>query len=406
MPVNFNKWYPQFPYNNKDEKRAAEILFAIILAVLISYLIVILVSLYRHDWELIWFGLGGIVLLVVPIGMLFRGYLRLSSLIAILGVLGTVTLMATIGQGMHDIAIMAFPVIIIISSLMLDQRIFFFVSFFTIVAAGWLVFGEVFGWFIPHPLEITNWVDFLMILAILLVAIMAMKLLATNARNNLEQAQREIVERMSTEEKLHQTQAVVENANKELQQAYDRELHNSRIDMLTGVNNRRYLFELAEHEFKVAARYYHPLSVIMFDIDHFKSVNDTYGHAVGDQLLVQVAKVASDQMRSADVFGRIGGEEFIIVLPATTASQAYPVAERIRTSIGAIMVETDKGPSAVTISIGIAEMLLLKSTKNLVGDVSIENIIQRADDAMYAAKAKGRNQTLIFSPVEPPEEET
>ncbi len=133
----------------------------------------------------------------------------------------------------------------------------------------------------------------------------------------------DITERKRAEEESRRAKASAEEANRELQQAFVREQHLARTDALTGVNNRRYWFELAEHEFEVATRYRHPLSVILFDIDHFKLVNDTFGHVVGDQVLERVAQVARAALRSADVIGRYGGEEFVVVLPMTTASQTY-----------------------------------------------------------------------------------
>jgi diguanylate cyclase (GGDEF)-like protein/PAS domain S-box-containing protein len=164
----------------------------------------------------------------------------------------------------------------------------------------------------------------------------------------------------------------------------------ARTDDLTGVNNRRHLFELAEHEFEVAKRYGHPLSVVLFDVDHFKSINDTFGHALGDRMLERVTQVARSQLRDVDLIGRYGGEEFVIVLPVTSAQQAFLLAERVRNKVEALRVETDNGPASVTLSIGVAEMLHEQH------EGSIENIIRRADEAMYAAKQAGRNRTLIF----------
>ena len=188
----------------------------------------------------------------------------------------------------------------------------------------------------------------------------------------------------------------------DLKQALARERHLARTDALTGVNNHRYWLELAEHEFQVATRYRPPISVIMFDIDDFKLVNDTFGHAVGDQMLERVAQVARAALRSVDVIGRYGGEEFVIVLPVTNGQQAYSVAERIRTGVAAIRVPTPKGDAAVTLSLCIAEALLAERPG---GDESVEAVVRRADRAMYAAKATGRNRTSIYSaPTEYPGE--
>jgi len=186
-----------------------------------------------------------------------------------------------------------------------------------------------------------------------------------------------------------QAEQALETANRELQTALALQQQLAHTDALTGINNRRQLYELAEHEFEIAARYLHPLSAIMFDIDHFKEVNDTFGHAIGDQILQRVTQVACVNLRSADVIGRYGGEEFVIILPMTNAKQAYPLAERIRVGVEAIRVPTEKGDAAVTLSIGIVEMI------HVTQHGSAESLIRRADEAMYAAKQAGRNRTDI-----------
>jgi diguanylate cyclase (GGDEF)-like protein/PAS domain S-box-containing protein len=186
-----------------------------------------------------------------------------------------------------------------------------------------------------------------------------------------------------------QAEQALEEANRELQTALARQRQLAHTDELTDINNRRYLYELAEHEFEIAARYQQPLSVIMFDIDHFKEVNDTFGHTVGDQILQRVTQTARAELRSTDVIGRYGGEEFVIVLPMTNAQKAHPLAERIRMGVAAMRVPTEKGDAVVTISIGIVEMTHDAQTG------SIEVMIHRADEAMYAAKQAGRNRTKI-----------
>jgi diguanylate cyclase (GGDEF)-like protein/PAS domain S-box-containing protein len=182
----------------------------------------------------------------------------------------------------------------------------------------------------------------------------------------------------------------LENANTELKAALEREKKLAHTDMLTGVNNRRNLYELATHEFEVAARYRQPLSVMMFDLDYFKKVNDTFGHIVGDQMLVFVIKTACAELRSADAIGRYGGEEFVILLPMTTAQRAYSLAERIRENAAKIRVSTPIGDASVTISIGIVEM-----KHGVEQDKSIDDLIRRADQAMYTAKQSGRNCVII-----------
>ncbi|MBE0670169.1 MAG: diguanylate cyclase, partial [Anaerolineales bacterium] len=178
----------------------------------------------------------------------------------------------------------------------------------------------------------------------------------------------------------------LEAANIELQTALLREQQLARTDPLTGVHNRRHLYELAEHELQVAARYERSLSVIMFDIDHFKIINDTFGHKTGDQMLTFVIDTACAELRSADVIGRYGGEEFIILLPMTTAQQASQVAERIRSNVSALQIPTPKGKATVTLSIGVVEL------KHAASRETVEEIFRRADEAMYAAKQAGRNR--------------
>ena len=169
-----------------------------------------------------------------------------------------------------------------------------------------------------------------------------------------------------------------------------REQQLARTDALTGLNNLRYFNELAGHAFEVARRYHQPLSLIMFDIDKFKNVNDNFGHSVGDQVLIQTAQVVSSQLRATDIFGRIGGDEFVIILPGTNAQQAFPMAERIRAKVALRTLETANQPVTVTISMGIAGIAENPNDDNL------ETLLRQADLALYAAKAAGRNETVIY----------
>ncbi len=155
-------------------------------------------------------------------------------------------------------------------------------------------------------------------------------------------------------------------------------------DELTGAYNRRHLFELAEFEFAQARRYMRPLSAIMFDLDRFKDINDTYGHAIGDQVLRWVAGHCRGVVRDVDVWGRYGGEEFAVVLPETELKGAVQVAERLRREVADLPIETARGPIHVTVSLGVAEL----------GDEmsDVHALIDRADAAMYFAKRTGRNR--------------
>jgi diguanylate cyclase (GGDEF)-like protein/PAS domain S-box-containing protein len=189
---------------------------------------------------------------------------------------------------------------------------------------------------------------------------------------------RDITERKKAE-------AALKVAHQELETALAREQKLARTDELTRVYNRRYLFELAEHEFKVAKRYQQSLSVIMFDLDHFKKINDTFGHTIGDLVLQRVTKAVSSILRSTDLIGRYGGEEFVILLPMTGMKQAYALAERIRRKTEKIRIRTEKGIVTVTMSIGIVEL------DQQMPNNSVELLIRSADEKMYAAKQAGRN---------------
>ncbi len=200
----------------------------------------------------------------------------------------------------------------------------------------------------------------------------------------------DITERRQADEALRYARDALESANMELQQALEREKLLACTDGLTGLYNRRHFFELAEREFRAALRHQRPLTFLMFDMDGFKQVNDTLGHAAGDQLLEMVAQTAVQEVRASDAVARYGGDEFVLMLPQTTARQALPVAERIRTRVAALRLETNQAPLGVTLSIGIAEI------SHHPPDENADRVIQRADEALYRAKNGGRNRTVIF----------
>ena len=161
-------------------------------------------------------------------------------------------------------------------------------------------------------------------------------------------------------------------------------------DYLTGIANRRTLFEAAELEFKRWHRHPRPLTLIIIDADYFKKVNDTYGHAAGDLVLCNLANTMKEIMRDIDTVARIGGEEFAALLPSTDLGGALQLAERFRKKIEASCVIIDDAEIKYTISIGISTM-----------DDSIsgfDELLQRADTALYEAKHAGRNNVKIWRP--------
>ena len=166
------------------------------------------------------------------------------------------------------------------------------------------------------------------------------------------------------------------------------------IDSMTGLYNRRQFLVAAEAEWSRFQRYQRPLSMLMIDIDHFKSVNDRYGHAVGDETIVSVAAACQEGKRGSDVVGRLGGEEFAMLLPETDAVQAAIVAERIRERVAGHFLFVHKVRFNVTISVGIAE-----ATVSMPG---IDALLRSADAALYQAKREGRNRVIQWLPESAP----
>jgi len=157
------------------------------------------------------------------------------------------------------------------------------------------------------------------------------------------------------------------------------------LDSLTGVPNRRHFYEQAIREVERAARYGHPLSMLMLDADHFKAVNDTYGHIAGDQVLQMIAARCRDDLREVDLLARFGGEEFAALLPNTDKEQALQVARRLAARVADQPIVTDAGPLSVTISLGVASFPAGRVA-------SLETLLAAADEALYRAKGAGRNQ--------------
>ncbi len=160
--------------------------------------------------------------------------------------------------------------------------------------------------------------------------------------------------------------------------------YESSHDSLTDIYNKRLFDKIIDYLVEYSRRYKRPLSLILFDIDHFKKINDVYGHKTGDKILYQLASIIKNSIRKCDYFFRVGGEEFAIICNESSAEGAYNLAEKLRK----LVEETEfKDVKKVTISLGVAE---------LEDDISVEEFYKRADAAMYIAKNKGRNRTEIY----------
>jgi diguanylate cyclase (GGDEF)-like protein len=174
----------------------------------------------------------------------------------------------------------------------------------------------------------------------------------------------------------------LQSANLQLQQL-------ARTDRLTGLNNRGYWEECLAHEFARHRRYQSSAALVMFDIDHFKKVNDTYGHPAGDKVIQAVAEVVREQMRDTDYAGRYGGEEFVILLPDIDSAGAHIFAERLRLRIAALVVSHEEQQIRFTVSLGVADLSVPMD--------EYKQLIERADQALYASKKGGRNQSNIYA---------
>lgn len=159
------------------------------------------------------------------------------------------------------------------------------------------------------------------------------------------------------------------------------------VDPLTGAANRRAFLESAANGFKQRSRSLQPVAALLFDLDRFKSINDRYGHSVGDRVLRNFAEIAKAELRSTDLLGRLGGEEFGVILYGAEATSAVATAERIRQTF-ASGYEDDGGHPAVSVSVGVATAAADQS-------VEVEALLAQADDALYVAKARGRNRVQL-----------
>jgi diguanylate cyclase (GGDEF)-like protein len=158
-------------------------------------------------------------------------------------------------------------------------------------------------------------------------------------------------------------------------------------DELTGLNTRRFFFDMARKEFERSRRFDHPLAAIMLDLDHFKKVNDAFGHSSGDQVLAAVASGCKRELREVDLIGRYGGDEYSILLPETSLEKGENVAKRLCAMVSSAAVQTEHNLIDLTVSLGVASFN--------PDCPSVEKLLDRADMALYDAKQSGRNQVCV-----------
>lgn len=160
--------------------------------------------------------------------------------------------------------------------------------------------------------------------------------------------------------------------------------HLARVDELTQLFNRRAFYEHCELQLTQSMRTGNPLSLVLLDLDHFKRINDSYGHSVGDAALVHIAGLLSGTIRSSDICGRVGGEEFAVLLPGTSVAQAEKVAQNLREKLASTPFEFPDGAQPVTASFGVTAV---------TGDIL--DMVRDADSALYSAKSAGRNRVVV-----------
>ncbi|MEI6290455.1 MAG: sensor domain-containing diguanylate cyclase [Chloroflexota bacterium] len=425
-------------YQNEEDRRTARIISTLIFCAWATYLIVLVQGYFASDKELMTVTIIGSLLQLVPFYLLRRGNLSISSFIVVLSSIITIIFMATVGQGIKDLGVIAFPIIFIFAGLTL-KKVYFYISVaITLLGLCWLTFGENLGYFASRPFDgdPLNLIYLLLVTVLMLVAAIAVDLLASNMRRTLQIANQEIDSRKRVEEALKESDErfnLVVDATRdglwdwrisndscyfspgyyhmlgyevgdfpmtgqswtELIHPDDREnamyVNNECIkgtfdqmeieyrmlsktgewhwifsrgkcvsrdangialrlvgthmdltlrkqneqqlryqgthDALTGIYNR--LFFEEELERLERSREY-PISILVADIDGLKTVNDTYGHFAGDELIQKATGLLSSVFRSEDVLARIGGDEFSALLPRTDSQAAEKIASRIR----------------------------------------------------------------------------
>jgi diguanylate cyclase (GGDEF)-like protein len=357
-----NQWHLQTANGNEEDGRTARILFTLIGVFLGAYLFVVFIGVYFNDWKLIVVSLTGIVLQIVPLGLLKRGYLGAGGFFIMLIVLSTLTITATLGQGIRDLAIIAFPTVFIFASLSLKRKAFAFCVGLTLAAVGWLALGESYGLFTPLPYEGSpGWINFLIVAVILVASAVAVDLLATNMRSSLALARSEITQRKMMEEQLR---------------------YQGTHDILTGIYNRVFFeAELARLE---RSREF-PISIIVADMDRLKATNDARGHTVGDDLLRHAADLLRGTFRESDILARIGGDEFAILLPATNETMAEQMLLRVK----ARLKEQNKAARGLPVELSLG----MATTDN----GNLTDVFSLADRRMYADKAVHKSKEINTS---------
>ena len=338
-------------YTNHEDIRIATIVYKTIIGLYAAFLIVLSMAGVSGDVPLIFIILIGAALLAIPTFFLFNGKIRISSIVLCILVMITMAASTVFGQGIHDIAILAYPVAIFFANLVLNRQDFFGLSILILALFITIGFGETFGWFIPSPFKDSPIFDLIIGSIILITAIMIADLLAENIRENFQLAQKEISLRKKAQDELR---------------------HLNIHDKLTGIYNRSFFDEMI---MLIERKNEYPASIMFADIDNLKQVNDQYGHAAGDELLRRTANMLAASFRDGDIFARIGGDEFAVLLPQTDQITSKVILERLRAHLTEFNAAHPNTPIWISLGTATAENGNLK--KALID----------ADQRMYEDKA-------------------
>lgn len=197
----------------------------------------------------------------------------------------------------------------------------------------------------------------------------------------------ELFMRIGTHIELKKSRELLKNYIEELEKTNDELDKMSKTDYLTGLANRRFMMERLKEESARSNKTSSSMGILMCDIDHFKKINDNFGHDFGDQVIKEIAKSINKELREYDIISRWGGEEFLVVLPETTEENAFSVAENIRKAVETLRIPSDRINHRVTITLGLA---IYNSEK------SISDNINNADEALYLGKDSGRNISILY----------
>lgn len=292
--------------------------------------------------------------------------------------------------GVRDVSIVVYVLILLGSGFLIGWYFAVICMAFNIAAIWWLASLETNGVLVPvfgDPYRIA--IDLTAIFILMLIIVYFFVRALTKA---LEKARMELVERTRIESDREKLIVQLSEEIKERQRAEDGLKQLARTDPLTGLFNRRHFFEIAGHEFAKAIRHQRPLSAIIFDVDLFKDINDTFGHVIGDQVLVHIGTLLSNNVRKTDIAARYGGEEFILLLPETDSTGAKNLAEQLRTLLECSPVQVRNERILFTVSIGASGKDADQPME------TFDQLILQADEALYSAKRSGRNQVVFYQP--------